>query len=72
MVKFFEGFNFLKLETLVPRVIFLLELFNGDNLVLRCDGFEDDPKTTVTHRFDDLIFLHQRCLKSKLMPEKNV
>ena len=58
MLKFLEALDFSKNIDLFPAFILALHFFDGDDLVIGVDSFEDDTERAISNAFDYLIFLH--------------
>lgn len=54
-----ERFNLSKLDALIPVMVLLLHLFDGDYFVLlEVDCLENSPERSVADALGDLILLH--------------
>ena len=58
VLQFPQRFNLSQLEAFVDVLVLLLHFFDGDDLSIWTEGFEDDPKGAVPNRSSDLILLH--------------
>ena len=58
VLKFLEALDFSKNINLFPTFILTFHFFDGNDLVIGIDSFEDDTERAISNAFDYLIFLH--------------